>query len=390
MYFSPRLLTAAVPLALIGALAMAPAPARADSTPECNSADDPGPDKVPGTADDIQTGNTECGAFSYVTGKNGTAIGNGATIFGDKNTAIGENASVSGENSVALGQNSDADDDNIVSVGSVFLRRRITNVANGTSFSDAVNVAQMNEGDFIAQRDARAYTDTREALVRGDIAAGDAATLVEANGYTDTRDAAIRTDMIAADAAILADANAYTDTREMSIRTDMADGDKRIEGLANGARTAADTAIVRVDALGASTATALGGGAAFNGSTGSISAPSYAIGGQSYHDVGAALTAVDGQLSRLDTRIDALAGSSDRRFRHANGGIATAMALAGTMIVPDSRISVNFNLATYRGEQGFSGAVVLQASPRVYVSGGFAGSTVKGSTGGRVGVAFGF
>lgn len=95
-------------------------------------------------------------------------------------------------------------------------------------------------------------------------------------------------------------------------------------------------------------------------------------------------------MSELDTRIDALAGANDRRFRHANGGIATAMALGGTMIVLDSMVSVNFNLATYRGEQGFSGAVVVRAAPRVYVSGGFAGSTVKGSTGGRVGVAFGF
>lgn len=385
-----KFLPGASAAAILFALAMAPAPAWADSTPECNSADDPGPDKVPGTADDIQTGNTECGPFSYVTGKNGTAIGTSAIIFGDKNTAIGESASVSGENSVALGQDSEANEDNIVSVGSVFLRRRIVNVANGKSFSDAVNVAQMNEGDFIAQRDAQAYTDTREALIRGDIEAGKAATLIEATGYTDQREAAIRADIFAADAATLADANAYTDTRETSIRTDMADEDKRIEGLANSARATADTAIVRVDALGASTATALGGGAAFNGATGSLSAPSYTVDGQSYDNVGSALAAVDDQLSRLDTRIDALAGTSDRRFRHANGGIATAMALAGTMIVPDSNISVNFNLATYRGEQGFSGAVVVRALPRVYVSGGFAGSTVKGSTGGRVGVAFGF
>src|SRR3546814_12899704 len=66
------------------------------------------------------------------------------------------------------------------------------------------------------------------------------------------------------------------------------------------------------------------------------------------------------------------------------------MAMDGTMIVPDSTVSVSFNLATYRGEQGFSGAAVLRLTPRVYVSGGIAGSTVKGSTGGRVGVAFGF
>ena len=66
------------------------------------------------------------------------------------------------------------------------------------------------------------------------------------------------------------------------------------------------------------------------------------------------------------------------------------MALGGTMIVPDSSVSLSFNLATYRGEQGFSGAVAVRAAPRVYVSGGVVGSTVKGSTGGRIGVAIGF
>ena len=60
------------------------------------------------------------------------------------------------------------------------------------------------------------------------------------------------------------------------------------------------------------------------------------------------------------------------------------------MIVPDSSVSINFNLATYRGEQGFSGVVALRAAPKVYISGGFAGSTVEGSNGGRVGIAIGF
>ena len=66
------------------------------------------------------------------------------------------------------------------------------------------------------------------------------------------------------------------------------------------------------------------------------------------------------------------------------------MALGGALIVPDSTVSVSFNLATYRGEQGFAGNVVVRAAPRVYFNGGIVGSTVGGSTGGRVGVAFGF
>ena len=66
------------------------------------------------------------------------------------------------------------------------------------------------------------------------------------------------------------------------------------------------------------------------------------------------------------------------------------MALGGTLLPPDTTFSVSFNLATYRGQQGFSGAAVARVTDQVWVSGGFAGSTVKGSTGGRVGVTFGW
>jgi hypothetical protein len=65
------------------------------------------------------------------------------------------------------------------------------------------------------------------------------------------------------------------------------------------------------------------------------------------------------------------------------------MALGGTMVVPDSRVSLSFNAATYRGEEGFSGSIVARVAPKIYLSGGVAGSSAKGSTGGRVGVAFG-
>lgn len=156
------------------------------------------------------------------------------------------------------------------------------------------------------------------------------------------------------------------------------------------AQTTANTAIVKGDALGESTAAAFGGGATYDAATGAVSAPSYSIAGGNYSNVGSALSAVDSQLNILDNRIDTLQSNVNHGFKQVDGGIAAAMALGGSMIVPDSTVSVNFNLATYRGEQGFSGQLAIRAAPRVYVSGGIAGSTVKGSTGGRVGVAFGF
>jgi len=96
------------------------------------------------------------------------------------------------------------------------------------------------------------------------------------------------------------------------------------------------------------------------------------------------------ELGTLGTRMTRVEGRLDAVSRQANGGIAAAMALAGTTIPGDMKVAVSFNLSTYRGEQGFSGAAVAKIDDHVWVSGGFAGSTVKGSTGGRVGMTFGW
>ncbi|MFC4294006.1 hypothetical protein ACFO0A_02910 [Novosphingobium tardum] len=103
-----------------------------------------------------------------------------------------------------------------------------------------------------------------------------------------------------------------------------------------------------------------------------------------------ALAVTDQQFADLSGRVDLLGGRLDAMEKDARGGIAAAMALGGTMVVPDSSVSLSFNVATYRGQQGFSGALVARVSRKVYVSSGFAGSTAERSTGGRVGLAIGF
>jgi hypothetical protein len=97
----------------------------------------------------------------------------------------------------------------------------------------------------------------------------------------------------------------------------------------------------------------------------------------------------DAQFSTLEGRLSDLSFRLDDVDQGARAGTAAAMAMGGTMVVPDSSVSISLNAATYRGEQGFSGSVVARLAPRVYVSGAIAGSSQKKSTGGRVGVAFG-
>lgn len=98
----------------------------------------------------------------------------------------------------------------------------------------------------------------------------------------------------------------------------------------------------------------------------------------------------DNQFAALSAQVSDLSFRLDEVSRSTTGGIAAAMALGGTMIVPDSTVSVSFNASTYRGEQGFSGAVAARLGEKVYISGSVTGSTVAKTTGGRVGVAFGF
>ena len=85
------------------------------------------------------------GQGSAASGSNSSAIGQGSVASGSDSTAIGQGSKATGSGSVAIGAGSVADRDNSVSVGSVGHERQITNVADGTAPTDAVNVRQMDQ-----------------------------------------------------------------------------------------------------------------------------------------------------------------------------------------------------------------------------------------------------
>jgi autotransporter adhesin len=77
-------------------------------------------------------------------GQDAVAIGGFAQALGDGALAIGANARAMATNSVAIGYGSSTSQANTFAVGSTTGKRRIVNVADGTSISDAVTVGQMN------------------------------------------------------------------------------------------------------------------------------------------------------------------------------------------------------------------------------------------------------
>lgn len=82
---------------------------------------------------------------------------NPAQTVGQGSVAAGAGAEAQADNSVALGAGSLADRENTVSVGREGGERQITNVAAGTQATDAVNVAQLQQG----VQDAKGYADER-------------------------------------------------------------------------------------------------------------------------------------------------------------------------------------------------------------------------------------
>jgi len=142
---------------------------------------------------------------------------------------------------------------------------QIRNLANGVAASDAVNKGQLDAGDAATLSSANTYTDTRETAIRTDVAAGDAATLQSANSHTNARETAVRSDFTAADAATLASArthtdiaatrtltsaNAYTDQKIQTLSLDFTG----FRGQVNDRFERTDTRINQVGAMGAAMA----------------------------------------------------------------------------------------------------------------------------------------
>lgn len=99
---------------------------------------------VLGNDDTINTGATG----SFVVGNDSVSSAKGGLTFGSNNVledsaensvALGNNVNISGKNSVALGSGSTAIDDNVISVGNDTLKRKITNVANGSIAEDSTD-----------------------------------------------------------------------------------------------------------------------------------------------------------------------------------------------------------------------------------------------------------
>ncbi|NMB46728.1 MAG: hypothetical protein GX998_10015 [Firmicutes bacterium] len=115
---------------------------------------------------------TAYGRGSVASGDNSTSMGVNARASAGKSSAYGNGSSAAAENSVALGANSVADRANTVSVGSIGSERQITNIADGTAGTDAVNLRQLNRVGAMAAALATSNSHQYDPDAKGQLTIG--------------------------------------------------------------------------------------------------------------------------------------------------------------------------------------------------------------------------
>nr|WKF59946.1 Autotransporter adhesin UpaG [Paraburkholderia busanensis] len=226
---------------------------------------------------------------------NSTLTDSSAT--GTNAVAIGGAANASGTNSVALGSNSVANRSNAVSIGAAGSERQLINVANGTNANDAVNLAQLKA--------MGANIDSSGVVTNSFVSYDDSTRNKVTFGGTGSTAPVALTNVAAGKVA--------------STSNDAVNG-SQLYGTA------------------ASIAAAMGGGQTVQ-TNGTLSAPSFDIGGTTYHDVGSALDAVDGQLDQINvnyaTNLKYVKVVSTAGAAQASG--AEAIAIGGNAMATGDR-----------------------------------------------------
>ncbi|BFG72912.1 hypothetical protein PTKU46_09450 [Paraburkholderia terrae] len=295
----------------------------------------------------VMSSSIAVGSGASATAFAGTAIGYNTNAAGDRSVAVGSGASVAAgatqsialgrvssataSNAVALGAGSLANRANTVSVGSAGAERQIVNVAAGTASTDVVNVSQLTP--LVSALGGGAAIDATTGAVTGPTYVtggstfsnvGGAITNIDARTTQNSSDITNLTTAINNGGVGLVQQDATTRDITVAKSTDgtivdfsgMA-GARKLTGVLAGNVNASSVDAVNGSQLfnfASSTASAIGGGSTVN-TDGSISKPSYVIGGTTVNSIGGAITNIDARTTQLANDVTNLTTSIN------NGGL---------------------------------------------------------------------
>ncbi|WP_448951037.1 hypothetical protein [Labrys neptuniae] len=355
------------------------------------------------------TGATSMGSGSNASGNGATAIGSNSTAGKANATAIGNGANASAnEGDVALGSGSvtstvvqtssatingttyggfaGSTPTSTVSVGSAGNERTITNVAAGqitATSTDAINGSQLYSvanglqtqintvaGSVTTIGNNVNNLGTTTATNLGGGAKYDpdtgkvSAPTYNVYGTTQNNVGAALTALQDKSPVQYSNPNAPT-TPNGNIPTNSVTlfgtgGPVTLSNVANGAVNATSTQAINGSQLynsASKVASALGGGSQVN-ADGSVTAPNYTVGGNSYNNVGGAIDALDKRFANFDGSIANLQSQVSNNLKEARQGIAQAMA-ASALRYDDrpGKISAAAGMSVYHRQVGLAAGV---------------------------------
>jgi hypothetical protein len=310
--------------------------------------------------DYIEINSGEGSVKPRATGRNAIAIGSGAVADSASAVAMGDGAQATGGKSVAIGAGNLASGDGAVAIGD-------PNSASGT-------------GAVAMGKDNVATGDGAVALGNTSSAQGDGSVAIGNQANAGASSIAIGNGAQAGPAGSVAIGNGAQATRYDEVALGSSRSSYTFAGLAASGEGAPSAAFMTVDARGQISRSTV--------------TPSDLVNLQGQlANLSAKTSGLSTQIDTLSGRVSAVSGrvaTLEKQAKQANGGIAAAMAIGNAFLPEGQKLAISFNLATYRGEQGFSGSIVTRVSDRIWLSGGVAGSSVRGSTGGRAGITFGW
>ncbi|SAL69389.1 transporter [Caballeronia udeis] len=359
------------------------------------------------------------GSSSTVSSLGSMAIGSSTNVGTGANnsTAIGYKAQVNNNatNSMALGANSVASVANSVSVGAAGSERQIVNVAAAKQGTGAVNYAQLQAAGLTVDTSGNAtnsfvaYDDATQGKVTLGGASGTVLTHVAAGEVSESSTDAVNgsqlhttnlnvtqnttdiaknaTDITNVDSRVTTVANSVTDitnqlnsgevglvqqdqtTRNLTVgaATDGlqismagAAGNRVVTGVAAGGVSESSTEAVNGSQLygvSQSVADAMGGGSSVN-EDGSVTKPQYDIGGNTFGNVGDALTNLDGRTTQNTDNIATM--SSALKDINSGGGMTY---FHSNSMLPDSQVTGTDSVAIGGNAQASAnGSVALGAN----------------------------
>ena len=350
-------------------------------------------DVITGGSSATADGATAFGALPSASGNNSTAVGFNAMGLDLNASAYGANATAGAPNSLALGAGAtvNAADTNSVALGTdshtapAVATTGVTIKGVPYTFAGIAPVGTVSVGDVAAER-----TVTNVAAGRISATSTDAINGSELFATNQAVEA-----LVTGGAGPVQYSNPATPTIPNggivtnSVTMVGASGPVTVSNVAPGQVTATSTQAIngsQLFGLSSSVANNFGGGSHVN-SDGSVSAPSYAVGNQTFNNVGSAIGALNSGIANLQSEIS---GMSNKANAGAAAGIATANLVQA---VTPGRSLVTVGAGFWSGQS----AVSVGFSHRF--SGPWSGWTMKASGaaatsgsggGGGVGVGYEF